>query len=348
MRYDFAPKATPPDLWQLAPAIYLLDAVTRVEQLGYDLSQYLRSLGLTRESLEQSGKYVTSDQYYGIIAYCVSELGVPEVGFIQKRNVALLASGVAGLASSTSATVGESIKIVLQYQDLLALPVLLHLDQQGSIAKLTLGKLQHQARSAQQWHRVWAVETLASSVYALFHSLGLREQVITMRFSYAIPEHSAIYHNTFVCPLEFDAQVDEIVFNTEVLDVPQPSADPLVCALATRQCEASVRKLASATSLLDQIEGIILSSSHKAPSVGTVAERLFLSERSLQRRLGELRTSYREIANRIRHRLALDMLNDTDLPIKEIAYLLGYTESPNFSQAFKSIEGISPGNFRVR
>jgi AraC-like DNA-binding protein len=68
----------------------------------------------------------------------------------------------------------------------------------------------------------------------------------------------------------------------------------------------------------------------------------------LQRRLGELQTNYREVANRLRHRLAAELLRETDLPVKEIAYLLGYTESPNFSQAFKTMEGVSPANFRTR
>jgi len=328
--------------------MYLLDAVTRVEQMGHDLNQFLKSLGLSRDSLEQPGKYVAFDQYYGIIDHCINELNVPEVGFIQERNVALLASGVAGLAFSTSATVGQAIEVVLKYQDLMAVPVALDLHRDGTSAKLTLGNLQHEARYPQAWHRVWAVETLVSSVYALFQSTGMGQHVHSVQLSFAAPRHIAIYHDTFTCPVAFNAAQDEITFSTVILDVPQPSADPLVCALAKRQCEASVRKLASATNLLDQIEGIILSSAHKLPSIGTVAERLIVSERTLQRRLGELQTNYREVANRLRHRLAVELLRETDLPVKEIAYLLGYTESPNFSQAFKTMEGISPANFRAR
>ncbi|NKC00642.1 MAG: helix-turn-helix domain-containing protein [Pseudomonadales bacterium] len=353
MRYEFTPNTASSDLWALAPAVYLLDAITRVELLGHDLTQFLRSLGLRRDNLEQPGKYVTYDQYYGIIAYCINTLKVPEVGFIQERNIGLLSSGAAGLAAATSATVGEAIQVVLRYQNLMAVPVALSLNREapnkmGQVARLTLGKLQHEARYPEPWHRVWAIETLVSSVYAMFQTVGMSQHVQSVQLSYTVPKHLTIYEETFACPVTFNATADVVIFDAAILDTLQVAADASVCSLAKRQCEASVRKLTSGASLLDQIEGIILSTSHRLPSVGTIAERLLLSERTLQRRLGELGTSYRDVANRLRHRLAVDMLNDTKLPIKEIAYLLGYTESPNFSQAFKLMEGVSPAHFRLR
>ena len=346
MRYDFAPAATRTDLWRLAPAIYLLDAVTRVEALGHDLTRLLASLGLTRNQLEASGKFVTCDQYYGIIAYCINELNVPEVGFIQEQHVPMLFSGVAGLAFATSATFGAAIEVALKYPDLTAVPVALSLHSESGTGRLRMGKLQHEATYPHGWHRVWAVETMMSSVYGLLQQAGVADGVQQATFRHPSPAHRVIYDRTFQCDLRFDADEDELVFNADILNLRQASADAMTCELALRQCETSVRKLANATNLLDQIEGIILSSSPQLPRLSTVAERLHISDRTLQRRLGELRTSYREITNRVRHSMAIDMLRETDLPVKEVAYLLGYTESANFSQAFKLIAGVSPANFR--
>ena len=46
--------------------------------------------------------------------------------------------------------------------------------------------------------------------------------------------------------------------------------------------------------------------------------------------------------------LAQRYLSDRDLPISEIAWLLGYREVSSFTHAFKRWCGMTPGQFRLR
>jgi len=77
-----------------------------------------------------------------------------------------------------------------------------------------------------------------------------------------------------------------------------------------------------------------------------VAERLNMSLRSLQRKLHEEHTSFSEIYNSIRRELANEYIQDSQMSMTEIAYLLGFSEQANFSRAFRRWYGTSPSEAR--
>ncbi|WP_349361275.1 helix-turn-helix domain-containing protein [Stappia sp.] len=71
-----------------------------------------------------------------------------------------------------------------------------------------------------------------------------------------------------------------------------------------------------------------------------------LSVRSLQRQLLEKGYSYREIVSIARNARAGSLLRETNLPIMEVALLLGYEDHASFSRAFRRWRGCSPLEYR--
>ena len=71
-----------------------------------------------------------------------------------------------------------------------------------------------------------------------------------------------------------------------------------------------------------------------------------MSVRTLRRRLAAERTSFRAIDREIRRSLALQYLRATELPIKKIAYLVGYEDPANFTRAFQMWTRRSPRQSR--
>lgn len=82
------------------------------------------------------------------------------------------------------------------------------------------------------------------------------------------------------------------------------------------------------------------------PKVEDVAAALQMSTRSLQRHLTEASTSFRDVVDDARRTAALDHLERTELPIAEIAFLLGYSEVSAFSRAFKRWTDQTPAAYR--
>ena len=67
----------------------------------------------------------------------------------------------------------------------------------------------------------------------------------------------------------------------------------------------------------------------------------------MQRRLGELGTSYQEALDDVRRRSARRLLANTDLGLGEIAFVLGFEEVNSFMRAFHAWEGTSPARWRA-
>jgi AraC-like DNA-binding protein len=72
-----------------------------------------------------------------------------------------------------------------------------------------------------------------------------------------------------------------------------------------------------------------------------------VSERTLQRRLGEEETNYATVLSEVRQSTAEKYLRKPDVSLSEVAWLLGFAEQSSFTRAFKRWTGQSPGAFRA-
>lgn len=78
----------------------------------------------------------------------------------------------------------------------------------------------------------------------------------------------------------------------------------------------------------------------------TIAQKLLLSERTLQRRLADQGYSFASLLDSLRQELAQDYLRTGTHSINEIAYLLGFAEIASFTRAFRRWTGLAPSNWR--
>ena len=77
-------------------------------------------------------------------------------------------------------------------------------------------------------------------------------------------------------------------------------------------------------------------------NIDRVAHELGISRQTLYRRLKDEGTTFEEILDRLRHRLALRYLRQDKLSVKTASYRLGFSDPAAFSRAFKRWTGSSP------
>jgi AraC-like DNA-binding protein len=125
-----------------------------------------------------------------------------------------------------------------------------------------------------------------------------------------------------------------------------PSADPRRRAIL----EPSVAKYWSVAlpSVADQVVRIL------RPRVlfgdftlETVARRLAVHPRTLNRRLQAEGTTFRKLLNEAHFEVARQLLAGTRIDISGIAAALGYAETSAFSHAFHRLAGTSPSEWRA-
>jgi AraC-like DNA-binding protein len=152
------------------------------------------------------------------------------------------------------------------------------------------------------------------------------------------------------CDIEFGSNVDEVVFPAAVKLMPIVSADPYLNQLLLKYCEeALAHRPAKGATLRSSVENAITPLlPHGKANAGEVARQLGMSHRTLARRLAAEKLTFSEIQTELKTDLARRYLRDGDLPISQIAWLLGYREVSAFTHAFKRWTGTAPRQSRAQ
>ena len=99
--------------------------------------------------------------------------------------------------------------------------------------------------------------------------------------------------------------------------------------------------------IIDRVTAVIVD---MLPSGGvveeSVAKTLNMSVRSLQRRLQQVGTTFRTLFETARRDLASTYVEDPEIELVEVAFLLGFSDQSAFSRAFKRWTGHTPSEAR--
>ena len=87
---------------------------------------------------------------------------------------------------------------------------------------------------------------------------------------------------------------------------------------------------------------------HGKANAVEIARQIGMSRRTLARKLSSEDLTFSEIAEELKGDLAKHYLTGSDLPISQIAWLLGYSEVSAFTHAFKRWTGMTPRQSRVQ
>jgi len=163
---------------------------------------------------------------------------------------------------------------------------------------------------------------------------------------YPAPEHWRSYEAFFGCPVEFDSAVMEWRFNASVLQLPCPNANPITSAMSMGFCQQLVASLPDESDLVEAVRMACLSRNGRFPGVEAVAQALSMSPRTLHRRLSEHQRTFQSVLDEVRCALAMEFLQQSDMPMDDLAAQVGFSEAANFRKAFRKWTGQSPGDYR--
>jgi AraC-like DNA-binding protein len=162
-------------------------------------------------------------------------------------------------------------------------------------------------------------------------------------------ETPAEFKSFFGCDVEFGADCDEIIFPAPVASLPIVGRDNYLNDLLRQYAEAALAGHPKGRAALrSAVEGVLPQLlPHARASISNVAKQLAMSSRTLSRKLRDEGVAFTEILEESRPVLAKSYLAERDLPVSEIAWLLGYREVSSFTHAFKRWTGMTPRQFRV-
>lgn len=247
----------------------------------------------------------------------------------------------------SAATLEEALQRIIRYQNIVIDDFVVKLEKTPAAAVLTITQLQ--SLSVNHSGQVFAVEWLLRVIHGLATWLVARplalDQVI---FPYPPPAHAAEYELVFAPRCRFDAPHLEAHFPLAALTLPV-RRDEAALRLFLVDAPASITTLYRRERVLStRVRDALRSALPEHRPLPEIARALFLSPRSLHRRLADEGTSFQAIKDSLRRDLASEWLSKTPKPLSRIAADLGFADASAFYRAFSAWTGEGPRQYRQK
>jgi AraC-like DNA-binding protein len=163
-------------------------------------------------------------------------------------------------------------------------------------------------------------------------------------FSHSRNSHLREFERFYLCPVDFGAPSDLLEFSNDVLAIPLITADTKLvgalqpfCEMAAKERETAIGTLRSRVE--NEVQKLL---PHGKAQKDNIAKALAMGPRTLSRRLADEGTTYEKVVDELRRSLALQYIREPDMPVSQIAWLVGYEGSTSFNHAFLRWTGRSP------
>ena len=172
---------------------------------------------------------------------------------------------------------------------------------------------------------------------------------LEVRFQHKAPQDITEYQRIFKAPLRFDQPMNALVYDKNFHEIPVSQANLELLIHFEQYAQQILSEIRSGKAFTKKISSLLVNELiKKQPTIKTIAEKLSMTVRSLQRRLDSENTSYRIIFNDVYKKTSISYLLHHELSVTEIAYLLGFSEPSTFRRAFKRWTGLTPNEYRLK
>lgn len=310
---------------------------------GVPTAVCLRGTGLHADHLEQTSTEVTARHEQTVIENVLAAVPDNEdLGLQAGNRYHLTTYGIWGFALISSPTLRSAVDIGLRYMDLTFAFSRIRVNEDGGAFRLVLDAPGIPA----PLHR-YVIERDAAAIRLIQRELfDAPIPDMTAQFTFPPPRDARRHTKTYGVTPRFDATENSLSLPREILDLALPRANAHTAAFTQSQCRELLEQRHARAGLSGRVRDLLLALPAHPPSAEQTARQLQMSSRTLRHRLATEGTSYRELLDEVRRRLAEEMLTTGRLTVAETAQRLGYVELSSFSQAFRRWNGMGPRAFR--
>lgn len=300
-------------------------------------------MGLKLEQFADPDTTVSFLDASRLLALCVATTGCQHFGLLLGKPVRTSSLGVAGLLLQAAPNVGKALGDLIRHFELHDQGGIPTLQVRGDVAMLGYAIFQRDAEAVKQIYDLSL--SIACNIMRDLCGEGWNpDEVFLSRSS---PPDQKPYKRVFRAPLRFNADQNSIAFSSRWLKHPLPGADPLLHRYLEEEAQDSYAQ--RDTNMVRRLGGILRwLLVTQTCSVANAASLLHVHERTLNRRLSDEGTNFRQELDNTRYEVAKQFLAGSRIPLEKLATVLGYSDKTAFSRAFKRWSGITPAKWRVR
>lgn len=278
-----------------------------------------------------------------LLSWCAARTQRLHFGLLLGQRCGLSSLGLVGLLARHSANVDSALRNLILH---------LHLHDRGAAPVLSVEQDVAVLGYAIYQSGVKGVSLIYDAAIAIAFNI-MRELCgpawlpTEVLFSHHRPGDIEPYRQYFRAPLRFDMEQSALVFPARWLDCMVADADPKL----RQQFERHIAELENLdrgdlSGQLRRVLRILLIT--RRSSQEQIARLFSMHRRTLNRRLHVQGTTFRALVDEVRYEIARQLLENTRMPVGQIAATLDYSDASAFTRTFRRWSGTTPAAWRAR
>jgi AraC-like DNA-binding protein len=322
-----------------------VDALTGMPGLlrrfGIEPARLLVDAGLEPGCFDDAANEIPLASLGRVLGLAVERTGCPHFGLLVGEHSGLASLSLVGLLARHSPDVGAALRNLSDHQELRDRAGVVPLTVRGGVATLDYAIYQTGIDASDQIYD----GAIAIMMNVMRNLCGPYWRPSEVLFCHRRPADPDPFRSVFAAPLRFDAERTALVFPASWLRHRSSDADPAAYHRLQQRIEAIEARAHG--DLVEDVRRILRTLLLGGRgSVESVAERLALHRRTLNRRLQALGTSVHDLLEETRFEVARQLVESTRMPLVRVAAALGYADASAFTRAFRRWSGSTPIGWR--
>jgi len=313
---------------------------TILGELGCDLGTVAADTGFDMHLFDDPDSRAPLAAMGKLLDGCATAARCPHFGVLVGQRVTTIELGLAGFVAKYARDVGTALRSLVANAPYLVSGASLVLTVAGPMATFEF-TLAHG-----RFVGAGLIEDAAvTAMVSIIRQLSTPDWMpIEALFIHPEPAVRTGHARFFRAPVRFGTERNAIIFDRRWLDHAIGHADPELRTLLLREFRDELR---SRPSFVEQVRHAMrpLIDARRC-SVDAVAGTLGTRVWTMNRRLAEEGTSFRQLHDELRFELARRLLADTSLPLGDIAERLAFEQPAAFTRAFRRWSDRSPSEWR--
>jgi AraC-like DNA-binding protein len=308
-------------------------------ELGLDRAELLAAASVREEDLEDRDAYLPFAKHVALGQAIIGSRPGVSVAMASLRHASPARLGVLGYLVTHARTLSDALAAFIRFQRLVTDGFLFRVEDEVRIV------VESDASFARLGHPVEAIVGLWVSLGRALTGKAWSPESISFRHR-ARPDAREI-EQFFGRKPRFSAPLDELRLSRETLALPVVLGKAALSASLVQLAEARLVEVEGGASVAARLRRLMFAELPRGTTGrDELAASLGMSARTLNRRLSDEGTTFRDVLDETRRELAEAWLGDRSHAIYEIAFLLGYSEPSTFHRSFRRWTGLSPRAFR--
>ncbi len=303
----------------------------------------ITALAASSEVLSDWSDGYHNDSMYGFLraAEILRQRDIPDIALQIGDRAQLTDSGLLGYAVLTAPTVGHAAKLTSH-----ALSSSQYLVRIKQLAKDGQTRAIFNVVNDARPFREILLEMSVLAVWRCTQSILGEGRAATpsyVMFAHPEPRYSERYRELFSCPVLFNEAHTVLAYPEAWSHEAIPSGNSEMLRICSAEMKQVLGEGYRGNSLVSRVKRALLEHPKECNySLDETANLLNFNPRNLRRQLAQANTGFREICLEVRMELAQQYLKATEMPLKAIAFQLGYRHANNFHRAYSDYYRESP------